>query len=50
MIADAVADAEPVAAVVPTVHEQYLGCQFCDDLLFRVTMTNNLETSVKAAV
>jgi len=50
MIADAVSDAEPVAIVMPTVHEQYPGCQFSDDLLFRVTMTNKLETSVKVAV
>lgn len=50
MVVDAVADAEPVAEAVPTVQELYPDCAFADDLLYRVTLSNKLETNVKVEV
>lgn len=50
MVVDAVVDANPVSKAVPTVQEQYPDCQFSDDLLYRVTLVNKLETNVKVEV
>lgn len=51
MVVDAVADSDPVVSkAVPTVQELYPDCQFCEDLLFRVTLTNKVETNLKVEV
>lgn len=50
MVVDQVADANPVVETVPTVQEKYPGCQFSDDLLYRVTCENKLETPVKVEI
>jgi len=51
MVVDAVVDAEPVVSkAVPTVQELYPDCQFSDDLLFRITLVNKVETNLKLEV
>ena len=47
MVVDQVADTNPVVAAAPTVQEKYPDCKFSDDLLYRVTCENKLETPVK---
>lgn len=50
MVVDSVADTDPVAQSVPSVQDQYPDCAFSDDLLYRVTLVNKLETNVKVEV
>ena len=51
MVVDTVVDANPVVSkAVPTVQELYPDCQFSDDLLYRVTLVNRVETNVKVEV